>query len=76
MSDGETREEAMANGKDALAAWLLAAEETGREVPRPEQKPSGKFVARVPRSLHAQGNRMIIKGCPRGYGEKSHPMRP
>jgi antitoxin HicB len=54
MSDGETPEEALANGRDALAAWLQAARETGREVPPPEEPPSGKFVARVPRSLHAR----------------------
>nr|VFJ86350.1 MAG: antitoxin HicB [Candidatus Kentron sp. H]VFJ94232.1 MAG: antitoxin HicB [Candidatus Kentron sp. H]VFJ95365.1 MAG: antitoxin HicB [Candidatus Kentron sp. H] len=53
MSDGETPKEAMANGRDALAAWLRAVEETGREIPHPGQKPNGKFVARVPRSLHA-----------------------
>nr|VFJ54757.1 MAG: antitoxin HicB [Candidatus Kentron sp. FW] len=54
MSDGQTPEEAVANGKDALAAWLRAAEETGREIPHPSQNPSGKFVVRVPRSLHAR----------------------
>ncbi|MBT8420392.1 MAG: type II toxin-antitoxin system HicB family antitoxin [Gammaproteobacteria bacterium] len=54
MSDGETPEEAMANGKDALSAWLRAAEETGREIPHPGEMPSGKFVTRVPRSLHAR----------------------
>jgi antitoxin HicB len=54
MSDGETSEEAMANGKDALAAWLKAAEESGREIPNPCDVPSGKFIARVPRSLHAR----------------------
>ena len=35
MSDGETPEEAMHNGKDALAAWLRAAEDAGRKVPQP-----------------------------------------
>jgi antitoxin HicB len=30
MSDGETPEEAITNGKDALAAWLEAAREAGR----------------------------------------------
>ena len=54
MSDGETPEEAIAQGKDALAAWLKAAQEAGREVPRPGELPSGKFVARIPRSLHAR----------------------
>lgn len=54
MSDGETPEEAMANGKDALEAWLSAALESGRDVPEPGDLPSGKFIARVPRSLHAR----------------------
>jgi len=54
MSDGESPEEAIENGKDAVAAWLSAAQEAGREVPRPGELPSGKFVARVPRSLHAR----------------------
>nr|VFJ77633.1 MAG: antitoxin HicB [Candidatus Kentron sp. FW] len=54
MSDGQTPEEAVANGKDALAAWLRAAEESGREIPHPGQNPSGRFVVRVPRSLHAR----------------------
>lgn len=54
MSDGETSEEAMVNGKDALESWLKAAIETGREIPNPGDLPSGKFIARVPRSLHAR----------------------
>ncbi len=54
MSDGETPEEAMDNGKDAVAAWLQAAKESGREIPQPGELPSGKFIARVPRSLHAR----------------------
>jgi antitoxin HicB len=54
MSDGETPEEAMGNGKDAVAAWLQAARESGREIPQPGELPSGKFIARVPRSLHAR----------------------
>ncbi len=54
MSDGESPEEAMVNGKDALSAWLKAAAEVGREVPDPGEMPSGKFIARVPRSIHAR----------------------
>lgn len=54
LSDGETPEEAMANGKDALAAWLQAVREAGREVPGPREPASGKFMTRVPRSLHAR----------------------
>ena len=54
MSDGETPEEAIANGRDALAAWLEAAKASGRVTPAPGESPSGKFVTRVPRSLHAR----------------------
>ena len=54
MSDGETPEEAIANGQDALDAWLKAAAEVGRDIPNPGELPSGKFIARVPRSLHAR----------------------
>lgn len=54
MSDGETPEEAMANGKDALKAWLAAMREAGNAVPAPGELPSGKFVARVPRTMHAR----------------------
>ncbi len=35
MSDGETPEEAIANVRDAIAAWIEAAEEMGRPVPAP-----------------------------------------
>jgi len=54
MSDGETPEEAIANGRDAVSAWIEAAREAGREIPRPGELPSGKFIARIPRSLHAR----------------------
>ncbi|HET7662043.1 MAG TPA: type II toxin-antitoxin system HicB family antitoxin [Rhodanobacteraceae bacterium] len=54
MSDGETPEEAMSNGKDALEAWIAAMHESGKDVPKPGALPSGKFIARVPRSMHAR----------------------
>ncbi|MDL1864914.1 toxin-antitoxin system HicB family antitoxin [Betaproteobacteria bacterium PRO5] len=54
MSDGESPEEAIANGRDAVTAWIAAAREAGREVPRPGELPSGKFIARIPCSLHAR----------------------
>lgn len=54
MSDGETPEEAIANGRDAVYAWIEAAREAGRDIPRPGELPSGKFIARIPRSLHAR----------------------
>lgn len=53
-SDGATPEEAIANGRDALQAWLAVAHEFGDDIPRPFSAVSGRFVQRVPRSLHAQ----------------------
>lgn len=54
MSDGETPEEAIANGRDAIAAWIEAMRISGRDIPTPGEMPSGKFIARVPRSMHAR----------------------
>jgi antitoxin HicB len=53
-SDGATPEEAIANGRDALRAWLSVAQEFGDQLPKPFSAVSGRFVQRVPRSLHAQ----------------------
>jgi antitoxin HicB len=54
MSDGETIEEAMKNGREAIRAWLLAAKDLGRQIPKPGdlEKQSGKWVQRVPKSIH------------------------
>lgn len=56
MSDGETVEEAIVNGFDAVQCWISVAKETGREVPTPGEieSHSGKWVQRVPRTLHAK----------------------
>jgi antitoxin HicB len=35
MSDGETPEEALLNVQDAIAAWIEAAQDMGRQVPKP-----------------------------------------
>jgi len=53
-SDGDSPEEAIANGRDALRAWLSVAQEFGDQVAKPYSVVSGRFVQRVPRSLHAQ----------------------
>lgn len=54
MSDGETIEEAIENGKDAAACWMKAAKEAHRVIPKPGalEKQSGKWVQRVPKSIH------------------------
>ena len=55
ISDGETIEEAIANGFDALAETIAALEDLGLPVPAPGGGGySGKFVQRVPKSLHAR----------------------
>lgn len=54
MTDGETIEEAIENGKEAIRAWVNAAKEMGRDIPNPGEleKQSGKWVQRVPKSVH------------------------
>jgi antitoxin HicB len=54
ISDGQTPEEAMVNGKDAVAAWIITTQAAGRELPRPGAATSGRLVTRVPRSIHAR----------------------
>jgi antitoxin HicB len=54
MSDGETIEEAIENGQDAINCWIKAAKAAGRSIPKPGEleKQSGKWVQRVPKSIH------------------------
>ena len=56
ISDGETIEEALANGRDALKATIAALKAKKLPVPAPNSGgvASGKFVARVPKTVHAQ----------------------
>jgi len=56
ISDGETPEEAIRNGRDALKAALLTMKEFGDPVPKPGvvTSASGQWRQRVPKSLHAR----------------------
>ena len=56
ISDGETPEEAIQNGLDALQETIYALESMNLPVPEPGSggTHSGKFVQRVPKSLHAR----------------------
>ena len=56
VSQGETAEEALAMIQEAMEGWLEAALRRGFDIPepRPEEDYSGKFVVRVPRSLHRE----------------------
>lgn len=55
ISQGQTPEAAVARIRDAMLGWISVALEDGREIPVPRAlgKYSGKFVVRVPQSLHA-----------------------
>src|SRR5579862_2974347 len=54
MSDGETIDEAIENGQDAIQVWIEAAKEMNRPIPKPGEleSQSGKWVQRVPKSIH------------------------
>ena len=56
MSAGDTADEAMANIRDAMVGWFIAAAEKGQEVPEPlgENDYSGQMRLRIPPSLHRQ----------------------
>ena len=55
MGDGKTPEAAIADGYSAAQAWLKVAQECDDPIPKPGMGgESGRFVARVPKSLHTR----------------------
>jgi len=56
MSHGSTYAEAFENIRDAMEGWITTKLENGFPVPEPfdDNRYSGKFVLRLPKSLHAQ----------------------
>ena len=54
MSAGDTPDEAIEMIQDAMRLWIQTALEDGDPIPEPRSldEYSGKFVVRVPRSLH------------------------
>jgi antitoxin HicB len=56
MSQGDDEHEALEMIRDAMLAWLSVGLEDGLPIPEPEPEPdqtySGKFVTRIPRTLH------------------------
>ena len=54
ISDGESVDEAIANGMEAKQAWLTVAKEQDRPISGPGGQMSGKWVQRVPKSVHAR----------------------
>lgn len=54
ISDGETPEEAIANGRDAVKSYLSSCRKYGDKVPAPGRSTSGQWRQRVPKSLHSR----------------------
>jgi len=55
FTHGKTIEEAVSNVEEAKRVWIEIALERGLDVPEPrdmEEEPSGRFLARLPKSLH------------------------
>jgi antitoxin HicB len=54
ITQGETYEETYKNIQEAMQLWLEVALEDGDDIPGPvsDEKFSGKFVLRLPKSLH------------------------
>lgn len=61
MSQGDTADDALASIREVMPLWIETALESGYEIPEPraEEEYSGKFVVRVPRSLH----RELVQGA-------------
>ncbi len=85
FSDGETIEEAIVNGADALKSTIATLKDKGFPVPAPNSGgvASGKFVARVPKTIHAQLamraksegvslNTLVLAFVAEGLGRREH----
>jgi len=55
ISDGDTIEETIKNGIDAMNSWIGTAKEFNDSIPEPgSSQASGRFVQRLPKSLHVR----------------------
>ena len=56
MSDGDTIEETIENGKDAVFCWIESAKEFGDEIPQPgsANRFSGHWIQQIPEHIHTQ----------------------
>jgi antitoxin HicB len=54
IADGETAQEALSSLDISRELWIESRLATGLEVPEPQEAPqySGRFVLRIPKSLH------------------------
>lgn len=91
LSDGETEAEALENGRDAFLSVVSALHDMGRSIPAPTfqagdlagASASGRFVTRVPKSMHArlasrakaEGvslNALVLSLLSEGLGRRGH----
>ncbi len=70
VSDGDTIAEAIENGMDALQETIAALESLNMPVPEPGScgTYSGKFIQRVPKSIHA---RLVMRAKQEGVSMNS-----
>ena len=56
LTSGETIDDAARNAEDAKREWLVAAIDSGMDIPVPDtaEDYSGQFKLRIPKSLHRQ----------------------
>ena len=54
QSTGDTFEEAYRNLRDAMQGWIEVKLEAGYDIPLPKKESdfSGKFIVRIPKTLH------------------------
>lgn len=73
MSDGETVEEVHVNIREAMEGWIETKLEAGYSVPTPieSENYSGKFVLRLPKSLHA---RLVIEAEKEGVSLNQYAL--
>src|SRR5262245_25110309 len=62
VSDGDTPEDALKHGSDAVRAYLRSCVKHGDPIPRANEA-SGQWRQRVPRSLHA---RLVLRARQEG----------
>ncbi|MCI8664757.1 MAG: toxin-antitoxin system HicB family antitoxin [Hungatella sp.] len=73
QSTGETLEELNANLKEAMEGYIEVMIENKMEIPEPvkEESLSGKFVIRVPKSLH---RRLVVEAEREGVSLNQYAM--
>ena len=82
-SDGDTPEQAIVNGRDAVRSYLMSCRKHGDPIPKPDSpaRSSGQFRVRMPKTLHArlvaqaerEGvslNMLVVSAAARALGQR------